>query len=211
MSFPQPMRLRALALAMTVLLAWSASSAGASDDVAARRLVQAVVSDAVRVYGGQTLAPDEKTTKLAQLIDRYGDLSIYSADALGRHWTRASSTERSDFGKLLGRYLLGCWASALNDVPLTLHVDVTTTETLPNGRILIHSLAVVPNDTLAIDWTITPASDGHLIVADVVVDGISVFQTMNGDFQSILRANGGRLAALSEALEKKIATLGEAR
>lgn len=203
---------RTMTLAVAILLAWGAPAAHAGDDLAAKRLIQAAVADAMQAYGtGQTMGPDERKARLARLLERYGDMTLYSADALGRYWGRTSPSERSAFGKVLERYLLGCWASSLNDISPRLHVDFTTTETLPDGRLLLHSLAVVPNDTLAIDWTIAPAADGHPIIADVSVDGISVFQTMKSDFLSILRTNGGRLDALSEALQKKSAVLGEAR
>jgi phospholipid transport system substrate-binding protein len=178
--------------------------AGTTDDIVAKQLVQTVVSDALRDFGGRNLGPEERSVKLAALIEHYGDMSIYSEIVLGRYWTRASLTERTDFEKLLGQYLLGCWTSPLRDMPSRLRIDFATTEVLANGRLVIHSLAVVPTDTLALDWTIAHSADGRLVIADVAIDGASAFQTMKSDFLSILHANGGRLEALIAALRRKV-------
>ncbi|HXP96920.1 MAG TPA: ABC transporter substrate-binding protein [Telmatospirillum sp.] len=203
-----------LSLCVIACLAfWGTASAHADsgDDAEARQLIQTVVSDAVQAFGDKTLAPAERMSSLAELIDRHGDIAIYSEDALGRYWKRLSPIEQAHFAKLLTQYLQGCWEGPLNNVPPSLRIDFTTSDVLADGRIAVHSLAVVPNDTLAVDWTITRAADGRPIIADVAVDGISVFQTMKSDFLSILRANGGRLDILFNAVQQKIATQQEPR
>jgi phospholipid transport system substrate-binding protein len=204
-----PARIMGLAAAFLVLSSLAPLHAEPVGEPAAKRLIQKVVSDAVIAFGGKTLEPNERRAKLAELIDRYGDIPIYSQDVLGRYWKRASSTEQSDFNKLLPRYLQGCWTGSLSDMPTNLRVDFTTVETSPNGRTIVHSLATVPNDTLAIDWTVTRSADGHPILADVTVDGMSVFQTIQSDFMAALRANGGKLDVLFAAVQQKIAAQQE--
>jgi len=62
-------------------------------------------------------------------------------------------------------------------------------------------------------WFRVPEPLAELMVSkgSVAVDGISVFQTMKSDFLSILRANGGRLDILFNAVQQKIAAQQEPR
>ncbi|MDR3435128.1 ABC transporter substrate-binding protein [Telmatospirillum sp.] len=195
--------LRLAAILFTIIVSHPAMAD--DDSEAGRQLIAQVMADTLQAYGGQNLTAGERVARLRDLIDRYGDIPVYAEDALGRYWGRASANEKIAFGRLLNQYLLGCWSSQLQDVPASLHVDLAASETLPDGRLLVHSLAVVPNDTLAVDWTVASAADGRLIIADVSIDGFSVLQTVKSDFLSILRANGGRLDVLFEALQAKIA------
>lgn len=185
----------------------SVPPARADDTDTAKQLIQSATADALGSFGGQALAPAQQRAGLQALLARYGDMAFYAADLLGRYWGRASADQQTHFPDLLDRYILASWSSQLNGISPQLRIDFTTAEATPGGMI-VHSLAVIPTDSFAVDWTISRAADGHLIIADIAVDGYSILQTMKGDFLSTLRANQGRVEVLEEALEGKIAGYG---
>jgi phospholipid transport system substrate-binding protein len=196
----------AAALVVAVLgVAGVACPARADDTEAAKRLIGEVVAEAKQSFAGQTLARPDRLARLHAMVAKYTDLTILSEDILGRYWTKASAEEKSSFVILLTDCAQESWSSYLNDMSDRLRIDFTTSEPAAGGRIVVHSLVVVPNDTVAVDWTTTQAADGRPVIADVAVEGISRIQTMKGDFLSFLRANGGRVQALLDALRQKVA------
>jgi ABC-type transporter MlaC component len=194
-----------LCLTAVVLLALSLAPAAARSAETDRALVDQVMAEAVADFAGQTLDPDQRAQRLRQLIDRFGDTGLFARDMLGRYWRRLPPDRQAAFASLLGRYLEGCWSSTLTGVPASLSLDLAASENTADGRVVIHSLATIPDDTLAIDWTIARTTDGRTVVADVAVDGMSVLKTMKDDITAVLRGNGGDVDQVIAGLEAKLA------
>ena len=199
--------INAVALVVAFLgISGSTSPARADDVEAAKRLIGEAVAEAKQTFAGRTLARPDRMARLHAMVAKFTESTILSEDILGRHWTKASAEERSSFVALLTDCAQESWSSQLVDLPDQLRIDFTTSEPTPDGRIVVHSLVVVPGDTIAVDWTIKEAADGRPVVTDVAVDGMSVIQTMKDDFLSFIRANGGKIQALLDALRKKVAS-----
>jgi phospholipid transport system substrate-binding protein len=195
----------ALALLFSLLFGGPAQ---ALDAAGAHRAIDDVVKAALGAFAGRHLSPADQASRVADLIAHHGDGRLYAEDLLGRYWARATPEDRDAFRQVFESYLPDCWSSLIGDVPASLKIEFGADERLPDGRMMVHSLASVPGDTLAVDWTVAPAPDGRPIIADVSVEGVSVLQTMRADFQAFLRANGGRIGALGEALKGKIGRTG---
>lgn len=190
------------------LSAISAASAATDGEQTALQLIQAATADAVESYGGQALKAEEQKEKLETLLHRYGDKRAYAEDSLGRYWEKASLDDKAGFSSLLDRFMIESWFSQLNGISPALRIDIATSEQQDDGRIIVHSLAIIPTDSFAVDWTIGQAADGHPIIADIAVDGVSLLQTMKSDFQAYLRTHDGRLATLAAALNGKMTEYG---
>lgn len=192
--------------AFCLALPLSAGAARADDDADARVLITRLVEDARGAFGGQILEPAERVARLKGLIERYGDMGVFADEVLGRYWNRASQSDRTIFLQLLPQYLSGCWSSETQGVPASLRVDLAGSER-DGDALVVHSLATVPDDTIALDWRVVRAADGHPVIADVAVDGGSVLLTIRSDFQSFLRGNSGHFDALLTALQMKLAAV----
>jgi ABC-type transporter MlaC component len=194
-----------LCLTAVVLLVLSLAPVAARSADADRDLVGRVMTEAVADFAGQTLTAEQRAQRLQQLIDRFGDTTLFAGDMLGRYWRRLPPDRQAAFASLLGRYLKGCWSSTLTGVPASLTLDLAASENTADGRVVIHSLATIPDDTLALDWTIAHTPDGRAVVADVAVDGMSVLKTMKDDITAVLHGNGGNMDLVFAALEAKLA------
>lgn len=200
------------AMLIAVCATFAPSSAGAVETDAARRIVIAVVEEAIQTFGGKSMGKEERGAKLRSLIDKYADIGLSSQDILGRYWGKTSSTERHELTGLVLDYAVGSWIDHLNDVPSNQRIDVLSADAMTDGRVLVHSQIITPGESVDVDWTVaSAASDGRPAITDVSVEGVSVIQTMRGDFTSIIRANAGRLEPLFEALRRKIASYETAK
>jgi len=190
-----------------VAVLFSAPQEARADDIgAAKEMVGALAAEATNSFAGKVLTPEDRAAKLQDMIARYGDVPTSSQDILGRYWTKASPEQQSAFTSVVVEYAIQSWAKQVSDLPPGQHIDITTAEVNAEGRTIIHSLAVNGSDMAAVDWMLTRTNDGRLVITDVSVDGVSIIQTMKGDFTAIIRANGGKLDALLDALRVKIAS-----
>jgi phospholipid transport system substrate-binding protein len=181
-------------------------TARADDIGAAKELVGALAAEATESFAGKTLPLDARSAKLQDMISRYGDVPTSSRDILGHYWTKASTDQQNAFVAVVVDYAIQSWAKQVSDLPRGQHIDITSAEVNAAGRTIIHSLAINGGDMAAVDWMLTRTADDRLVITDVSVDGVSIIQTMKGDFTAIIRANGGKLDALLDALRGKIAS-----
>lgn len=205
--FPRFLSRHAAAVLTACVVLLGAPQLSRADDIAdGRKLVQSVVKEAVDSFAGKQTTPAERSTLLHGFIDRYGDVNLSSKDILGHYWTKMTPEQQAEFQVVVVDYAIGSWSKQLADFPADQRVDFTESETLSNGRTLLHSLASHTGDIAPVDWTIAKSADGRLVIADVSLEGVSMIQTMRGDFLGILRANGGDPAVLIAALKQKIAS-----
>lgn len=203
MTFLRP--LFSVGAAALIAVSLSTAPARADDIKDGQALIGQLMDSAQKDFGGKNLEPAQSGPLLREYIAKYASVPLTSQDILGRYWAKATPEEQSEFEKLAVDYAIGSWSKQLVDMPAQQSVEFTTAETTPEGRIIQHSL-VVNTDSTAVDWQLAHAEDGHLVLADVSINGVSMVQTMKADFTTIIRGNGGKVAPLLDALKAKIAS-----
>lgn len=128
---------------------------------------------------------------------------------LGRYWTKATPDQQTSFKSLLVDYAIGSWSKQLAALPPDERIDITGAVAGTDGHVIVHASSISAKETIPVDWLVAKADDGHWAVVDVTAEGVSVMQTMKGDFTAIIRAHGGNMDALLEALRQKIASFGK--
>ena len=187
--------------ATLVLNAAPARAVEANDAIA---VVNQAVADALKTFGGKPTTREQKRQLAEGLIKRYTDVRVISAAILGRYWTGATPADQTKFASLLIDYALSGWASQMSDLDGSETIKVTGTQAA-GAAIVVHSVSTTPGEKpTPIDWTVAPASDGHLIITDASIDHVSFITTMRDDFTSYLANNGGKLETLMAAMQKKI-------
>lgn len=203
MSFFRPLSSFA-ALALVAASLWAAPAR--ADDVAdAQAMVKILMASALNDLGGKSLPKDQIEQIAKGYIAKFGSVPLSSQDILGRYWTKATPEEQAEFQTLVVDYAIGSWSKQLNGLPANQDLTFTASETTPEGRIILHSL-VTNTDTTPVDWQLSHAEGGRLVITDVSIEGASLIQTMKADFTTIIRANGGKLSSLFDALKGKIAS-----
>jgi phospholipid transport system substrate-binding protein len=202
MSFFRPLS-SFVSVALVAASLWVAPAR--ADDVSdAQALIKDMMANAVNDFGGKTLANDQLEQIVIGYFGKYASVPLSSRDILGRYWARATDDERTEFQSLMVEYAIDSWSKQLNGLPPNQDLIFTASESTPEGRIILHSL-ITNTDTTPVDWQVAHAEDGRLVITDVSIEGASIVETMKADFTTIIRANGGKISALLEALRKKIA------
>ena len=76
------------------------------------------------------------------------------------------------------------------------------------GRQIVSSVIkpIDGSEPIAIDWNLTP-HEGSWRIFDIVVEGLSMIVTQRDEYAAVIRRNGGKIEALTEALKAQSAKL----
>ncbi|HEX9461861.1 MAG TPA: ABC transporter substrate-binding protein [Alphaproteobacteria bacterium] len=185
-------------------LAGAPATAKALDAPAATATVNQAVQEATDAFAGKTVSREERRRMADRLVQRFADRQQMAAAVLGRYWTRTSAADQTKFQSMIIDYALAFWGDGLSDISKDQKITVTSSEA-QGSQILLHSLSTEPgSDPTPIDWLVGTAADGHAVILDLVVEGVSPIKTMRDDFAAVLRTNGGDLGLLMQAMQKKI-------
>ena len=196
--------LAGLFVSWAVILALGTISARAADPQTPSTLVSGLVHDAVARLSVKGLSRADREQVVHGLITQYTQEKELAAHVLGRSWDSASSEERSQFEGRFDAYMVAVCAGMLKDVPADINFVVKGEQTRGNAVVVHTTFADSNGQTTLIDWTVAHGSDGNLYLIDAASDGVSFVQTMSSDFRAVLFANGGHIAALVAAMNKKI-------
>ena len=187
------------------VFAFSPVAAQAADpETTPSALVSGLVHDAVERLSVKGLSRTSREQVVQTLITQYTKVEALSEHVLGRSWDSASSQERSQFEDRFDAYMVAMCAGMLKDVPADTKF-VVKGEQEQGADVVVHTVFEDGSgEPTRVDWTVAHASDGHLYLADVASDGVSFLHTMGSDFRAVLFANGGHIAGLLAAMNKKI-------
>lgn len=196
----------ALAVMLTLCFTLLPSGSHAADVDQGRKIVQAAVDEGISTFVGKKHPLAERSRLLDDLLRRYVDPPMLSASILGRYWGKISPAEQQAFSDLFVRYLVTSYVSILG------RAEPGTTLTVKDGmemgsRIKVMSTAFLPSkpgEPIPVEWDVAATTDGKLVVMDLTAQGVSLIRAMKDDFASVLRASGGKIEPLMDALQRKI-------
>ncbi len=151
------------------------------------------------------LAADELERRFRSLFKEGFDLPEIGRFVLGRYWRRASEPEQAaflaTFEDLMAHRFLPLFSEysgekfAVGRVrPLKNNPDFVSV----SSRLLREQ-----GEPIHVAWRVRKLDDGFKIV-DVVVEGISIAVMLRSEYRSVLKRNGGDVAALTRTLRAKI-------
>lgn len=197
-------------VAAIVLLALSvaalAGAARAADAELGRRTVQGAVDEGIARFVGTVHPLPERTRLLDDLLRRYVDPTMLSASVLGRHWGKITPAEQSAFSQLFVRYLVTSYVGTLRRAEPGTSVKVTGAQDM-GPKVKVQSSAILPSqpgEPIPVEWEVATTPDGRPVIMDLTAQGVSLIRAMKDDFASVLRASGGKIEPLMEALQRKI-------
>ncbi|EPY02115.1 phospholipid-binding protein MlaC [Magnetospirillum fulvum] len=194
-------------LIVVAMLAVGAGSARAADVAAAQALVQSALNEGVGTFAsGRTYPLEERTRLLDGLLRRHTEPSLLSAAVLGRFWGKLTPEEQSAFSERLLQFLVSSYVGMLTDAESGITFQVGAGEDLGNRvRIPAEVTRSLPGSVpTPVGWEVAFTPDGRPGIVDLSADGVSLIRAMREDFGSVLRASGGKIEPLMEALQRKI-------
>jgi len=168
--------------------------------------VLAELSDrAIKELTEPGLSAAEQERRFRVLIGDGFDIPAIGRFVLGRYWHGASETERQDFlatyeDMLVHRFLpvFGQYSGE------RVQVGVVRPFAEGTGLVNVDSMIVrKEGEPVRVDWRMHLV-DGRYKIVDIVAEGVSIAVTLRSEYTTVLKNNGGNVAALTQQLRNKI-------
>ena len=203
--FCSPIPRRVLFAAMASLGALPAH-AQQMDSARATAFVDRAGQDLVNAINDPRLNRTQRRDKVASILRNAIDIEGTGRFILGRYVRQASPAELQDYLKLFDEIIIRNLSSRFGEyrgVKFSLGRSQQRTE----EDALVSTQVERPNTAaFTLDWRVADIN-GHPKVVDVIAEGTSLRLTTRSEYAAVIQRNGGRVAALLDAMRGQIAQL----
>lgn len=197
---------RRLLLAGLAGLAISPAHAQQMDITRATAFVNKAGQDLVNTINDQRLNQTQRRDKVASILRNAIDIEGTGRFILGRYVRQASPTELQDYLKLFDEIIIRNLSSRFGEyrgVKFSLGRSQQRTE----EDALVSTLVERPSTPgFTLDWRVAEIN-GQPKVVDVIAEGTSLRLTTRSEYAAVIQRNGGRVAALLDAMRGQIAQM----
>ncbi len=150
------------------------------------------------------VSQQEKQFRTAFL--RNADINTIGRFTLGKYARKIKKSERREFNRLLGRFIVKVFIGRLKGTKSTGLQILGTTERKKGRDYLVKSLVNIPNDApIRVNWRIFKNKSGRLRLFDISIEGLWLAQEQRSIFVNIISRNNGKISALLTHLKQQIA------
>jgi phospholipid transport system substrate-binding protein len=195
-------------LLLAGLAGFTSSSAKAQqmDITRATAFVNKAGQDLVNAINDQRLNQSQRRDKVASILRKAIDIEGTGRFILGRYVRQASPAELQDYLKLFDEIIIRNLSSRFGEyrgVKFSLGRSQQRTE----EDALVSTQVERPNTpAFTLDWRVAEIN-GQPKVVDVIAEGTSLRLTTRSEYAAVIQRNGGRVAALLDAMRGQIAQL----
>jgi phospholipid transport system substrate-binding protein len=203
--------LRRLLAALGIFLGLVAATAHATaSNESPDAFIRSLGDEVIGILADKSFDQGKREEVFHEMLVRYVDTDSIARTVLGRYWNQATDAEKQDFKNLYREYIIKIYARRFaNFNGEVFNVKSSRRE---NDRDSVVVTAIEPKQGPAynVTWRVRKMDDGYR-VSDVMAEGISLLVTHNQEFSSVIQNNGGKVAALLDALRKRTAAAGPAK
>jgi phospholipid transport system substrate-binding protein len=194
-----------LAAGIALCGGWS-SALQAQNDENPVGFLQDLQDDAINLLSGPTLSDGDREQEFRHLFNNNFDLPAIGRFVVGRYWKRASDEEREDFLKVFEDAMVQRFLPFFSEdnSDLRLEFNGAHKDERHEGMYIVNS--VLPRDDaepVRVAWRVRYRDAGPRIL-DIVIEGASMAITLRSEYSSFVKANGGKVAKLTESLREKV-------
>jgi phospholipid transport system substrate-binding protein len=192
-----------LVVLIAAMLVWAGAAYG--DDRSPQALIRSVsteVLSSLRTGDGDIKKDPAGLVKLMeQSVVPYFDFRLMAGQVLGRYWRDASDAQRVQFTAAFRQLLTNTYAAVFGRyVNQTVEVLEAQNTGSPD-RVVVPTMVKSPGEPdIRVDYRVYRDREGHWLIYDVVVDGISLLINYRGEYARVLQ---------QQSLDKLIARLEE--
>jgi phospholipid transport system substrate-binding protein len=207
MSMMQRRTLLALpAAAATLALAWPRTGHAEIDPARAAAFVRDAGNELVAAINDTRSNVATRRDKVAAVLRRTVDIEGTGRFILGRYVRQASPAELADYNRLFDDIIVRNLSARFGEyrgVRFSLGRSQQRTE----EDVLVNTIIERPNQpAFSLDWRVAEVG-GQPRVVDVIAEGTSLRLTTRSEYSAVIQRNGGRVAALLDAMRNQIAQL----
>lgn len=151
--------------------------------------------------------PEERRQDFQELFSTGFDVPAIGRFVLGRHWRVATPAQQAQYLALFERYVVIIYSERFNGYAGE-QLRVLGQYPGDHGEVTVNSeiIRAGGGQPIRIDWRVEKVN-GAFKIADVMIEGVSMAQTQRQEFSSVIMQNGGKVQALLDLLDKKVAGL----
>jgi phospholipid transport system substrate-binding protein len=184
---------------------WS-SALQAQNDENPVGFLQNLQHDTLELLNGTPLSDEARENHFRSLFNDNFDLPAIGRFVVGRYWKRASDEERGDFLAVFEDAMVQRFLPFFSEdnTDLRLEFNGAQKDKRHEGMYIVDS--VLPRDDaepVRVAWRIR-YREAKPRILDIVIEGASMAITLRSEYSSFVKANGGKVAKLTESLREKV-------
>ncbi|WP_198372406.1 MlaC/ttg2D family ABC transporter substrate-binding protein [Roseomonas rosulenta] len=191
---------------MATALAWPRQGHAEIDTARAAAFVRDAGNELVAAINDQRSDVAARREKVAAVLRRAVDIEGTGRFILGRYVRQASPAELAEYNRLFDDIIVRNLSARFGEyrgVRFSLGRSQQRTE----EDVLVNTIIERPNQpAFSLDWRVAEVG-GQPRVVDVIAEGTSLRLTTRSEYSAVIQRNGGRVAALLDAMRNQIAQL----
>ena len=193
-------------LALGILVLAGVPRPAAADEFSdgAKKFIEVLTEEAISTLTGKDLSRNERADRFRALMLKSVAIKGIAKFVLGRHWRRATMSEKKEYLQLFEDLLVATYAYRFEKYSGE-KLLVKKAEVRGERDALVHTtmVRVDGSKALKVAWRVR-RKDGKYKIIDIMVEGLSMVMTQKSEFSSFIRQNGGKIEALLGELRKRI-------
>jgi phospholipid transport system substrate-binding protein len=172
-----------------------------------RKFIQLMADQAIKSLTAGEISRVERLRRFRLMFNDLFAVQSIGKFVLGRHWRKASEDQRREYLKLFEDLMvISYFDRFVSYAGKALQLKNTRMENKTNITVFSQIKKSDGAKPIQIEWRV--GTNGSIYkVLDVVVEGISMSNTLRSEFGSIISQKDGKMMGLIEELKKKIIAL----
>ena len=164
--------------------------------------VQSTVNRASEALNNK-YSKEEKIDELKKIASDAVDIKRIAFYTLGSYRKNITENQIKQYEVLFKNYFLKSFSSRLAEYSNP-EIEVLSKKKLNENYTMVYSLlaGTEQRPEVKIDWRIYTKNTESPLIADLIIEGLSLARTQKEEFSSIIESNGGDINALFESLKK---------
>jgi phospholipid transport system substrate-binding protein len=151
----------------------------------------------------KSLSDEERAKRFRELFVGNFDVPSIGRTVLGRYWKSATPEQQQAYLKTFEDYIVYIYSVRFKRYSGET-LAVSGAKDLDNGYVRVQSTVKSPDgEDVPLVWDVR-RKDADMKIVDVSIAGVSMVQTQQREFASVVQQNGGSVDALIEQMQKKI-------
>lgn len=200
--------LRAFALIIFATFTLNATAWAGNEGQRAEDFIESLSAKAIELVSNQEITPDAKREGFANLLSDGFDMRWIGQFVLGRNWNLATPEQRAEYLDLFEKIIVFTYSKRFNDYSGQ-QVRVVGHKLGNRQYVFVTSQIFDPKragSSINVTWRLLPKAESFKIV-DVVIEGVSMGISQRNEYNSVIQRNGGKIAALIDAMRENLSKL----
>lgn len=181
-----------------------AAAHAAAGDAEAKAFIEGLADQAIAALTPPDISRSEREARARGLLADNFAVPTIAQFVLGRFWRTATDAERQEYLELFEGLIVVTYVDRFSRYSGEKLKVTRSTADAESGDVIVYSEISRPaGQPIEVGWRVRRTGSGFKIV-DVYVEGVSMGQTQRSEFSSVIRNNGGTVAALLEEMRRRV-------